>query len=72
MENYQRQKGERLSPTLYDFYRPCRKCGSTKLDAIGSPLLICLAARLFGFQLCTCAGCHRKRLSRVSAWNQAS
>jgi len=73
MERWQEENSEEeLSPTLYDFKRPCWKCGAAKLEALHDPVVVCWTARLLGFQLCECAGCHRKRLSRMSVWREAS
>jgi hypothetical protein len=68
METSQYEAAETLNPTRYDFERPCWKCGATKLDAIDSPRLLYWAVRLCGFQLCTCGGCHRKRILHRSVW----
>ena len=56
MESYKKEGCQELSPTVYDFTRPCRTCDAAKVDAVCSPLLLYWVARMFGFQLCSCAG----------------
>src|SRR5438874_4972133 len=48
---------------------PCWRCGATKLEPIEGPVFFYWPARALGLQLCSCAGCHRLRLSRRSDWD---
>jgi hypothetical protein len=41
--------------------KPCRKCGSTKTGSVRHGLFPGLA-KLFGYRLRSCGGCHRLRL----------